>query len=47
MFSGITVVTSLILVAVIFYFIGFRSGYKDCEEHTKKNLFPYKNFFDK
>lgn len=47
MFSGIVVMIALIITAIIFYFIGFRDGYKDCEKYTKKNLCTYKDFFNK
>jgi len=47
MFSGFVVMIALIITAIIFYLIGFRDGYRDCEEHTKKNLCTYKNFFNK
>jgi len=47
MFSGIVVMIALIIVAIIFYLIGFRNGYKDCEKYIKKNLYVYNKFFNK
>ena len=44
MFSGIVVMIALIIVAIIFYLIGFRDGYKDCEKHHIKRLINYKNY---